>query len=154
MRWNPDARKDALYTFMELVDKAGAVKDASMDFGTGVVLTAPEMHALDRIAKAPGIHATAIAEATGVTRGAVSQLLARLERKGMLARAPDPENGSRLLLTLTDLGRRAVDGHERFHERLDGRFLGLLGRLSESQVAFLSAFLREAADALGSYRAE
>lgn len=151
MRWDTDARKDVLYTFMELVDKAGAVKDASMDFGTGVTLTAPEIHALDRVAKAPGLHALALAEASGVTRGAMSQLLARLERKGMIRREPDPGNASRRQIALTPLGKKAVAGHERFHERLDGHFLGLLDRVPDLRLGFLSQFMEQALKALDEY---
>jgi len=152
MRWDPDARKDVLYTFMELVDKAGAVKDASMDFGTGVTLTAPEIHALVRIAASPGIHALALAEASGVTRGAMSQLLSRLERKSMVRRRVDEDNASRKRLELTGLGAEAVRGHERFHERLDGRFLELLGRVPDERLGFLSQFLSQALKTLEGYR--
>ena len=52
----------------------------------------------------------AIAEYFGITRGTVSQTLAVLERKGLLAKKADPRHGRRVHLRLTAAGRAVLKG--------------------------------------------
>ena len=40
----------------------------------------------------PGVAATAIADEMGMTRGAISKIVARLEKRGLVARTPLPED--------------------------------------------------------------
>lgn len=50
----------------------------------------------------------AVAEYFGITRGTVSQTLAVLERKGLVARKPDERHGKRIHLALTAAGRSVL----------------------------------------------
>jgi DNA-binding MarR family transcriptional regulator len=62
----------------------------------------------------------AIAEYFGLTRGTLSQTLSVLERKGLLARQPDPGHGRRIHLRLTPAGESVLAGSwtERMQEAL------------------------------------
>ena len=52
---------------------------------------------------------TVIAERLLVTTASVTSLLDTLERRGLVTRAPDPDDRRKVLVTLTSQGRRAVD---------------------------------------------
>lgn len=56
------------------------------DYGTGDLLTHAEVHALAEVGAEPGITVLALAARTCRTKGAMSQLLAKLEAKGLLER--------------------------------------------------------------------
>ena len=45
-----------------------------------------------------GIHVTGLAEMLGVTKGAVSQIIMKIEKKKMIVKDTDPRNLSRLVL--------------------------------------------------------
>lgn len=62
----------------------------------------------------------AIAEYFGLTRGTLSQTLSVLQRKGLLARHPDPGHGRRIHLRLTPAGESVLAGSwtERMQEAL------------------------------------
>ncbi|MEO9460385.1 MAG: GNAT family N-acetyltransferase [Lentilitoribacter sp.] len=45
-------------------------------------------------------------------RGYLSRLIASLEDKNLIAKSPDPKNGKRLVLSLTEQGKRVEDGLE------------------------------------------
>lgn len=54
-------------------------------------------------------NATRIADRLGVTKGAVSQTLSRLEKKGVLRKTKDPYNRNELTLEFTTFGAAAFD---------------------------------------------
>lgn len=137
-----DRRKNLIRLFMHVIDKAGEIGATVMDFGTGERLHQAEIHMVAAIGMNEGIHALALAETEGVTRGAVSQILRRLESKGLIRREEDPENRSRQLLFLTASGKAAEIGHNHFHRRIDALFLEQLDAFPDDQVDFLVSFFK------------
>ena len=68
---------------------------------------------------------TALAAATGIAQPAMTQLVGRLEREGVVVRLIDPEDARATLVAITDAGRALRDElhqslHERMAELLDG----------------------------------
>ena len=59
----------------------------------------------NRFSRSPG----ALADFLGATRGTVSQSLIALERKGLIARKPDPRDRRVRRLFLSEAGRRLLD---------------------------------------------
>jgi len=57
------------------------------DYGTGKKYTMLEAHTITLIDKNPGITVTEISKTFGRTKSAISQLISRLERKGLLIKA-------------------------------------------------------------------
>nr|WP_246045158.1 MarR family transcriptional regulator [Rhodococcus oryzae] len=55
------------------------------------------------------VTAIRLAELLGMTRAGVSKNLAKLERRGLLNRAPNPTDGRSAFINLTDAGIRAID---------------------------------------------
>ncbi|KKX56385.1 hypothetical protein X546_04670 [Brevibacillus borstelensis cifa_chp40] len=100
-----------------------------------------EIHTVSAIKENEGIHITALAEKLGVTLGAVSQILIKLEKKGLIKKERDPRNQSRFLLTLTCEGEIAHLNHLRFHEAFDDLVYSVLEGKSEEQVRFLKQCL-------------
>lgn len=56
-----------------------------------------------------GLRLTELADKAGITKQAMSELVADLERRGYLERVPDPTDGRAKLVRFTDRGVRAVD---------------------------------------------
>lgn len=75
------------------------------DYGTGEIYTHIEVHTLKDIADHPGITVTELARNQGKTKGAISQILKKLERYELIYREVDPNNDNRLFLYITDKGR-------------------------------------------------
>lgn len=84
--------------------------------------------------------------ATMVTSGTMTNRIDRLSRRGLVERAPDPHDRRSVVVTLTDAGRRTVDGA--FESLLD-RERHLLAELPESDRASLAALLRRLMGQLG-----
>ena len=87
----------------------------ALSFGTGVLMHQKEIHTVQAIGRHPGINVTKLAEYTGVTKGAVSQTIKKLARKGLVKRTHAPGNAKEVVLELTDLGWVGFRNHEKFH---------------------------------------
>ncbi|MFD9692226.1 MarR family winged helix-turn-helix transcriptional regulator [Kitasatospora sp. NPDC059146] len=129
-------RIDRLFADLWLLSERHAPRYG--DFG----LTAQQHLVLGRIVADPGITPKDLAERLGVSRGAVSQHLARLEEDGYLSRQRSPQDGRVHVLRLEARGaayRQAVLRYER--------------ELHDAYVAKLSAAdMAEIESALGKLR--
>lgn len=109
------------------------------DFGTGVPLHRVEIHTVAAIGDVRGINLTKLAERMGVTKGAASQVVARLVKKGLVRRARPEDDARETLLELTDLGWTGHRNHEQFHgmwfDIAKGAFGDELGQRLERLVA-------------------
>lgn len=86
------------------------------DYGTGELYTSTEVHMVTRIEENPGITAARIAEITCRTKSAVSQMLSKLEGKGLICKEKDPHNGKQQLLYVTAKGRQLSLCHKAYDE--------------------------------------
>ena len=93
------------------------------DYGTGEFYTSVEVHTVSLIEDNPGITATEIAERNGRTKGAVSQVLGRLEEKGLIRKEKDSHNARRSCLYVTPLGLELSQKHKSFDEQMMGTLL-------------------------------
>ena len=124
----------------EISNKVAEMDRVPHDFGVDELLTRSEIHLVATIAEEEDKSVTELARIKGVTKGAVSQMLARLEKKGLIEKRTDPENNSRAMIRLTPKGRQANEGHDLVHEMICQAFLDGVGELDDKTFAFLKAF--------------
>ena len=73
--------QDFTETFLRIINKFKMLEKIPIDHGTGHLLYASEINTLEIIGKYSGINLTQLAEKRSVTIGAVSQIVAKLEKK-------------------------------------------------------------------------
>jgi DNA-binding MarR family transcriptional regulator len=78
-------------------------------------LTTPELEALSRLDRAGPATPSALARAAQVSPQAMGVTVNGLERRGLIQRSPDPDDGRRTVLSLTDAGRHVL--HSKRSER-------------------------------------
>lgn len=127
--------------FSSLIELAQKLESKPRRYGADTMLTGAEIHLLELIGEADKPSVTELAKLFGVTKGAVSQRLKVLEAKGVAAKAPDPANASRAIITLTPKGREAYEAHKQWHETMDGGFKAYLEGLEPDKLAFLDEFI-------------
>jgi DNA-binding MarR family transcriptional regulator len=110
-------------------------------FGTDQILNSSEVHLIELIGENEGRSVTDLAKLQGVTKGAVSQTLKRLEKKGVTLKEEDPANSSRSLVTLTNKGKTAFYAHKHWHETMDGGFKEYFINLGQDKIEFLAEVL-------------
>ncbi len=100
-------------------------------------LTASQVSALLRLEKDGQATTSSLARAEGVRPQSMATVIAALESAGLVSGAPDPTDGRRTLLSLTDACRRWVqEGRAARQDWLSRR---LLARLSIDEMDVLAA---------------
>jgi DNA-binding MarR family transcriptional regulator len=79
----------------------------------------------------------------GITKQAVSQLIDTLVSRGYLTRNPDPQDGRRISLELTERGQQVLEAASHAVEAIDAR---LRERVGDQQVEGMRAALRALAE--------
>ena len=86
------------------------------DYGTGEEYTSVEVHTLKHIADNPGITVTELAWDYAKTKGAISQILKKLENKSLVYRPQNPAGDNRAPLYLTEKGEILDAAHRKYDE--------------------------------------
>ncbi|HVA61661.1 MAG TPA: MarR family transcriptional regulator [Mycobacteriales bacterium] len=106
-------------------------------------LTLPETSALARLDRAGQATPSALAKAEQISPQSMGATLGALEARGLVERRPDPEDGRRAVMSLTDVGRQALrNGRNARTEHL-ARALAAGFTLSELQQLLVVAPLLE-----------
>jgi len=142
------------YIFLRIVTKISELDKKIRHYGTDRPLYEAEIHMIKSIKENEGIHVTGLADMLGVTKGAVSQIIMKLEHKGMIIKDNDPNNLSRLVLRLTSKGETAYLHHETLHQKYDELFNGILEDATEENKTFLKNFLNSLDEQIDTFEKE
>ena len=108
------------------------------DYGTGEEYTSVEVHTLKHIADNPGITVAELARHNGKTKGAISQILKKIEKTGLVCR--EASNGdNKLPLFLTEKGKELDLAHRNYDMVHTGESMNEVRRLytpEEMNTAF------------------
>ncbi|WP_421900888.1 MarR family winged helix-turn-helix transcriptional regulator [Maridesulfovibrio sp.] len=137
--------------FGRVLVKYNMVERRAFDFGVGIKLYPSEVHTLSAVDKLGDCGVTDLARESGVTKGATSQLVSKLVKKGLMFKEADPENGSKVILRLTELGKTASDNHYKFHMDHDREFIDYLRAMSEEELKVFDDICSKMNDWMDSY---
>jgi len=130
--------------FEELIDEVRRSQNATDRYDQAVAdalgMNRTDMRCTDVLDREGPVTAGRLAEATGLTTGAITTAIDRLERAGFARRTRDPADRRRVLVELTPetraIGARFYAGHAAQAERLYRRY-------TEDELRLLRDFVRE-----------
>jgi DNA-binding MarR family transcriptional regulator len=108
-------------------------------------LSAVEHKALGLITRSGPLTAGALAKQTGLTPGAITGLVDRLEHAGYVHRTPDPADRRRTLVSATPAQRPNLTG---VFDELGQEMAGFLGKYSERELAVIADWITNTINAL------
>ena len=114
---------EIMQQFVRVVNKFNRFEKAPMDFGVEEMLYPSEIHTIEAIGKNYRVNVTQLAETMGITKGAVSQMVNKLVRKKFVKKAKFVRSEKAVFLELTPKGKKAFEGHARFHTDMVQDFL-------------------------------
>lgn len=104
-------RSDCRYDFVETYTNYMKV---ARDYGTGETINMVEVHTLTLIEQNPGIMAKEVALMWNRTKGAVSQTLSKLEKRGFIERRKENGNVKNVHLYVTAAGQKLSEAHRNY----------------------------------------
>ncbi|WP_202975161.1 MarR family winged helix-turn-helix transcriptional regulator [Vallitalea guaymasensis] len=138
--------EEAIEKFMTMTEKISNCGKNPRNYGTDVDIYRSEIHIIKLIGDYANLHVSEIARKFGVTKGAVSQSLKKLERKGLVEKYLDETNNTRLLVKLTDKGKKAYLSHEEHHKVSDKDILQYLDELSDHELEIVVTFIEKTSE--------
>ncbi|MFC0165444.1 MarR family winged helix-turn-helix transcriptional regulator [Bacillus capparidis] len=136
---------------LDVINTFSKVNRKKRDYGIGEPLFHSEIYTLNEIKEHEGIHITALAEQCGVTKGAVSQVLKKLEQKELITKEKDIRNQSRLILKLTAKGEIAYAHHLEHQKEFKKMVVGILQDGNDENIDFVKDFLVKVEEKLNSF---
>jgi DNA-binding MarR family transcriptional regulator len=92
---------------------------------------------LDKIGDNTGMNVTEFAASAGVTKGAISQLVSKLEKKGIVRRYKKSTNDKEVFLELTKSGQEVHRQHKEINEQTIIPLVEELRKHSDEKIEFL-----------------
>jgi DNA-binding MarR family transcriptional regulator len=134
---------DKRHVFDELIQEVRRSQSATDRFDQAVAdalgLNRTDMRCVDTIDREGPVPAGRLAEATGLTTGAITTVLDRLERAGYARRVQDPRDRRRVLVELTPQIRERTNVFYAPHSALSEQ---LFQRYTQEQLELLLEFIR------------
>lgn len=133
--------QDLTYQLLCTIRQFNIFDEKAHYFGGEQPLYTSEIHVLSCIGDNGGFCASDIARTLGVTRGAISQMLRKLEKKGYLTREADPDNKLRFILGLSPKGVKAYEKHLEYHAYLENMIRELTDGAGDGEREAICGFL-------------
>lgn len=111
MKDEHQALQELLNICEQVIEKKVSMDSFSRDYGIPLYLK--EIVTIKVIGRSPGINMTRVAERMGVTKGAVSQTVAKLVRKKLVRKTYAEGNAKEIILQLTDFGWTVFNAREK-----------------------------------------
>lgn len=112
-------------------------------YGPGIILTQTEVHTIAVIGDCPDINVTELSKLRGVTKGAASQLIYKLVDKGYVIKQTSPNSDTEVCLSLTENGKKAYEGHKKYHDNSGSAFFKELVEMPEDCEDYMIKMLTE-----------
>lgn len=106
----------------------------------GSSLTLPQTHTLEILGHSPPLRMKELAAKMGVTTGTLTVTVDRLEKRGLVARAPNESDRRSVMVELTDSGRAVFEEHHKLHLTLTRE---MAASLDEDEARALARTLRK-----------
>lgn len=125
-----------LYSFSKISEESKKPRD----YGTGHMLYQSEIHAIFAVKNHREANASELAKVLGVTNGAVTQVIHKLIKKGLVQKYSLNNNKKEVYFKLTEDGEIAFRGHEKYHEESHAKVLKYLDGLESEKIQAISDF--------------
>jgi DNA-binding MarR family transcriptional regulator len=112
----PTKTETVIHAFEKTVNKYIATEKKPLDYGVGCLLYRAEIHTIEAIGGHVQTNITDLSNYLGVTKSAVSQMIDKLVKKGMVNKQVLSKSDTEVALSLTKNGEQVCAGHAAYHK--------------------------------------
>jgi DNA-binding MarR family transcriptional regulator len=126
----------------KIKNKLNKLEKKAIDFGTGEKLYASELHTIEAIGNKYGNTVTELCNSFGITKGAVSQIISKLEKKQLISKERNSDYPKEIIISLTEKGWVIFKSHKELHNAMDVTFLSFMKTVPEDHLNTFLAILK------------
>lgn len=127
--------------FIKVVNMYNKLENLKIEFVPGIKVSHLDAHLLALMNNNPHKKVSELAELFGVTKGAVSQQIKKMEKRDLLKRVRHNDNYREVYIELTDNGKKAVESHTKFHDIIFSEFVNGIENLNNEKKVFINMVL-------------
>lgn len=105
-----------------------------------------ELHVIHCIGEESMRNLTTISEYMSMTRGAVSKICSRLQKKGAIEKIKLADNQKEIFFILTEEGERLFHAHEVLHQQSKAKWSALFEQYDQQEKQVIKRFFTDVAD--------
>ncbi len=128
------AYQNVLEAGMKLINLYNKAESLPRNYGTDEVYYSLEIHTIHIIGKHSEVNVTEIASHLGISKSAVTKVLAKLEKKEAVYKYKREDNKKEVLVRLTQKGKQAYEGHIEYHIKYQDALFKRLDQLPASKI--------------------
>lgn len=136
-----EKNKELSVIFFEYIKRMAYYDKKIHVYGVDKPLYSSELHVICIIGNNQNTYGNEIAKHMGFTKSAASQILIKLENRGIISKQTSPDKQTKYTYSLTDLGQKVFDFHENLHKEFNLIFDNVLSKYSKENAAFLKSFI-------------
>lgn len=136
---------------LRFVNRYNKLEKTPFEVDNGELLYPSEMNMIEAIGKQTGITVTELCIAFGVTKGAVSQTVSKLNARGYVQKDRNEAYTREIILSLTVKGKEIFEKHEQFHRKMDQSLEQLILGIPKEKLAIFREILDLAGKHLDTY---
>ena len=110
-----NGRGEIIAAVMKMMNQMNRLESRPRLFGTDVPIYRSEIHTITAIGDNPGRNVTELAEILGIAKPSVTEIVQKIEGKGLIERYKLPANRKEVRIRLTRKGVTAYQGHIEYH---------------------------------------
>ncbi|MCT4605693.1 MAG: MarR family transcriptional regulator [Marinisporobacter sp.] len=130
-------------TYTRIVNKHILNQKIPKDYGVGFLLYPSEIHTIAAIGLNPGINCMNLSKKMGVTRGATSQIINRLESKNLIHKYKKEGNRKEVCVKLNELGFIAYENQKKIGSKFYKNLHKKIEGASQNEIDFLVKIFKE-----------
>ena len=146
--------QNSMELFTKIFMKYDILEKKPIVIGKGVKLHSTHIHTIEAIGKNYATSVTTLSNYFMITKGAVSQVISSLEKKGYIKKTKAKDNGKNIILQLTKKGVYAFDFHEQYNESVMKDLIELQNKYSEIEMEIFLRMLTDFDSFLGNFIAD
>lgn len=106
------------------------------------------VHVIDCIGSNEPINNTSIADKMNLSKASITKISAKLLEEGYIKRSRLNDNNKEVYFSLTPKGKYVYEAHEKMHEVLERKFIGMLDSFAEPELQTVLKFFQTMSDHL------
>lgn len=150
INWGDGVKKHyrIIQTMIHAFNRINERSKTPRDYGTGDLLYQSEIHTLAAIQEHADNNASELSTVLGVTNGAITQVVNKLINKGLVEKFHLRGNRKDVYFHLTDKGKLAYGGHERYEAMLLRPLLNYLNTLDPQEIKVIETFFERCVEGI------